>query len=306
MPIHLPPFSRRKFITRAVTAGTGLVFLRDLLAAETPVDPHSWALLADTHIAADPETVSRNTNMTKNLLAVGREIVEWPKRPAGVLVNGDCAYNTGQPGDYANFTGLLDLIRQTKLSIHVTLGNHDERNHFWDALPEKDAAPRAVSDRHAGILRSERANWFLLDSLEKTNSTPGLLGEAQLDWLAKSLDANANKPAIIFSHHNLEQPETGEAKSGLKDTEKLLAVLEPRQQVKAYIYGHTHNWGVQWHPSGLYLVNLPPVAYVFNEGKPNGWVWATVQPEGLRLELRCLDPKHPFHGQVTDLKWRAG
>ena len=57
--------------------------------------------------------------------------------------------------------------------------------------------------------------------------------------------------------------------------------------------------------SGLHLVNLPPVAYVFREGDPAGWVHATLERKGMRMEFRCLDASHKAHGQVVNLRWRA-
>ena len=87
--------------------------------------------------------------------------------------------------------------------MHLVLGNHDQRENFWAAFPEaKPALPAA--DRHAAVVETPLANWFLLDSLYKTNVTPGLLGAAQLQWLAKALDAHADKPALLVAHHNLE------------------------------------------------------------------------------------------------------
>jgi hypothetical protein len=53
-------------------------------------------------------------------------------------------------------------------------------------------------------------------------------------------------------------------------------------------------------------VNLPPVAYIFQQGDPAGWVHATTRHDGLRMELRCVDNTHKDHGQVVDLKWRRG
>ena len=100
MPIHLPLLSRRRFIAGTLGAGAGLVLGRDLFAADKPADPHTWALLADPHIAADREKVLRGVVMSKNLSAVGRELLALPKRPAAVLINGDCAFNTGELGDY--------------------------------------------------------------------------------------------------------------------------------------------------------------------------------------------------------------
>ena len=92
---------------------------------------------------------------------------------------------------------------------------------------------------------------------------------------------------------------------GLKDTVALFEVIRPRKQVKAYIYGHTHTWKVEQDDSGLHLINLPPVAYIFHEGDPSGWVRMMLRKDGMNLELRCIDPSHKDHGQKFDLKWRA-
>ncbi|MCU0786417.1 MAG: phosphohydrolase, partial [Verrucomicrobia bacterium] len=93
--------------------------------------------------------------------------------------------------------------------------------------------------------------------------------------------------------------------SGLKDTESLLQVIRPRKQVKAWIFGHTHKWNVAADESGIHLVNLPPVAYVFQPDNPAGWVHATVRCDGMNLELRGIDTTHKNHGQVVVLRWRA-
>jgi 3',5'-cyclic AMP phosphodiesterase CpdA len=302
MPIQLPPISRRRFLAGSAATGVSLVFDHKLFAAQ-PTDPHSWVLLADPHIADDRNQIERGVNMTDNLKTVVQEFIALPKRPAGVLIDGDCAYGTGEPGDYATLTEQLQPIRQAGIPIHLTLGNHDERTHFWNALTEAKATKRPLADKHVALLQTSRANWLLLDSLETTNVGPGLLGDAQCDWLAKTLDANADKPAIVFAHHN---PQKDNAPAGLKDTQHFFEVIEPRKQVKAYIFGHTHNWNVTKTDSGIHLINLPPVAYVFEKGKPNGWVQATLQPDSLRLELHCLDRTHQDHGQVLDLKWRTG
>ena len=58
--------------------------------------------------------------------------------------------------------------------------------------------------------------------------------------------------------------------------------------------------------SGIHLINLPPVAYVFQPSEPAGWVHATLERKGMKLELRCVDPAHKSHGQTVKLQWRAG
>jgi hypothetical protein len=306
MPIHLPPLTRRRFLAGALAAGAGLLARCGLFAADPAADPHAWALLADPHVAADRAAVNRGVNMAEHLAAVVKEVAALPQRPAGVLVNGDCALKDGQPGDYATLAGLLKPLREAGRPLHLTLGNHDHRDHFLAALGEPKAE-RPVAGRHVAVVRSPRANFVLLDTLDLTDGTPGRLGAGQLAWLAKVLDAHADKPAVVVGHHNLEPtvPE-GKKPGGLLDTAALLKVLEPRRQVKAYVYGHTHVWEVKEHASGIHLVNLPPVAYVFAAGRPSGWVHLALKPDGARLSMHGLDRTHPAHGQTVDLAWRRG
>ena len=284
-----------------MAGGAALALSPGLFAAARRADPNSWALLADTHLAADRGLVARGINMTDHFARVSRELLALPKRPAGVFIIGDCAYNSGQTGDYRQVTDMLEPIRGGQMPVHLALGNHDNRERFWDALPKEKAAQQPLADKQVALLRTPRANWFVLDSLEKTLSTPGLLGREQLDWLARSLDANPDKPALVLIHHN---PGIS-GNIGLKDTAALFEIIRPRKQVKAYIFGHTHAWKVWQDESGIHLINLPPVAYVFQPDEPSGWVHATLERKGLRLDLRCADPAHKSHGQITNLQWRA-
>lgn len=302
MPIYLPPVSRRHFLTRSLAAGAGLVFGPDLFASTRRTDSASWALLSDVHIAADRAQVARGVNMADHLATVAQELVALPQRPAAVIISGDCAFNRGEKTDYATLGNLLTPIREQSVPIHLALGNHDHRERFWEAFESERLARRPVKDRQVALLRTARVNWFILDSLETTQSTPGILGSEQLEWLAKTLEANPRKPAIILIHHN---PGINGGNMGLKDTAALFDIIRPRRQVKAYIYGHTHNWKVEQDPSGIHLINLPPVAYVFQDGNPAGWVHATIEKTRMQLELRCVDAKHPKHGQKLELAWRT-
>jgi len=301
MPIHLAPLSRRQFLARSLATGGGLALAPELLAGTKWTDPNSWALLSDTHLAADQALVSRGINMTEHFNTVAGELLDLPKRPAGVFINGDCAYNSGEAGDYAVVAELLQSLRGAQMAVHLALGNHDNRDRFWQAFREEKTAVHPVADRQTGLLETPNVNWFILDSLEKTMSVPGLIGSEQLKWLADSLDAHASKPALVLVHHN---PGINGGNMGLKDTLAFLDVIRPRKQVKAYIFGHTHHWQVEQDSSGIHLVNLPPTSYVFRDGEPSGWVHARIHKSGMRLELRSVDPSHKAHGQVYDVAWR--
>jgi predicted phosphodiesterase len=286
-------------------------------------DEHGVALLSDIHIAANPERIIRDVNMTHNLRCVTEEIIAWPQKPEVVFINGDLAFQTGTTDEYAAVLGLLRPVREAGMPIYLGMGNHDERENFWQVLQASKTVQPSLPGRQAAIVRMGQANWFVLDSLIKTLTSPGLLGKEQRAWLAGALDANPDKPALILIHH---QPATlvgdrtgsgleeaaelfammvdGRAGGGLEDAAELLAILRPRRQVKAWFFGHTHRWDVRLDESGIHLINLPTTAYLYEKGRPNGWVHASVRKDGARLELRCLDHAHKHQGELVDLDWR--
>ena len=113
-----------------------------------------------------------------------------------------------------------------------------------------------LASHQVSVVEAKRVNWFLLDSLVKTNSTPGELGKGQLDWLAGALDARPGKPALVMVHHDPKLP-LPRIPTCLIDTEQLYAVLVPRKQVKALIFGHTHRWHHARH-EGIHLKQTDP------------------------------------------------
>ena len=304
MPFYLPRLTRREFLKRSAIASAAIALAPSSYAGifGKSRDRHTFVFFSDTHIAADPAEIYLKVNMTDRLAACVRELAAWPVRPVAVIVNGDLAYLFGKPGDYATFAKGLQPVRAIA-PIHLLLGNHDEREDFWRAFPQDMAKVKSVPQRRAAVFSSDRANWFLLDSLEVTDKTPGELGAAQLGWLARELDSHPTKPAIVVVHHN---PQFPKVTTGLLDTAELMDVLAPRRQVKALIFGHTHDWQITQHASGMHFINLPPTSYVFREGRPSGWVRVTLAQDSMEIELRSLDVNHPEHGQVKRLKWRPG
>ena len=298
MPIHIPPLSRRRFLQGSLAATAGLMLPCPSWAAGRPVDANRLALLADTHIWEHRDGSRHGTKPAENLVQALAEILALDPRPAGVIFVGDTVYLEGHAADYAMFRGLIQPIREAGIPLHIALGNHDQRANFWTAFPEIKPPHPLASSHQVAVVQTPLANWFLLDSLDKTNVTPGLLGQPQLDWLAEALDARPGKPAILVAHHDLGTP------MGLRDTAALLEVAAGRKQVQAYFYGHTHAWHVG-KQRGVHLVNVPATAWLFDPTQPRGWLDVRFGDRGATLTLHALDKKHPKHAQRVDLAWQT-
>jgi 3',5'-cyclic AMP phosphodiesterase CpdA len=302
MPLHLLPpptapnagLTRRRLLAGLAAGAAAAAVPRRLLAAD-PAPPPVWALLADTHINADAAKSERGFTMSQNLRAVLDDVAATVPAPAGVVIDGDVAHRSGEPGDYRTLMEILEPHRQRGLAFHLALGNHDHRENIRAAVPDP---ADAVEGRRISSFVAGGVHWLFLDSLDVVNRSPGRLGEAQRKWLAERLDARPETPAVIVVHHHLAND-----KGALIDTPELYEAIVPRVQVKAVVYGHTHRAGFR-RVDGIHLVNLPAIGYVFAPDQPVGWAKAAPRPDGMDVELRCLDPKHALHGKVEKLTWR--
>lgn len=266
------------------------------------VDPSRFVLLSDLHIDADLACVERGVNICDNFLRVREDLLALHPQPAAILICGDCAHHFGRVEDYTALVDLLRPLRAAGYPIFAALGNHDVRQHFWQVLHNNGSeGVGPVPDRHVTVLETPLADWYILDSLNTNNEVPGSLGDAQREWLAATLDARPDRPAIVMVHH---QPDFRETIYGLLDTKQLLEVLSPRRQVKALVFGHTHNWVSVCGDDGLHQINLPATAYPFAEEKPSGWVDVKLRPDGMTFELHCINRNHSQHLEKIDYRWR--
>lgn len=290
--------TRRRFfgmLASSVAGGVGLNALADSARRR------GVALMSDTHIDGDVSATAMGTNMAENFRRVLVDVLRSGGGVSRVIVNGDCAYKVGLEADYAAFTSMLEPVRVAGIPIHITLGNHDDRDSFRRVFRVGRGVKATGVDKECEVVSDAEVDWIVMDSCTKPVSE-GRFGVHQLEWLRARLDAAPKRPVVVVGHHNPREPSS---KYPLEDTEEFFSIIVPRKQVKAYVFGHTHRWQVSRHESGLHLVNLPPTAYVFVTGRPNGWVRAVASATGMELELRCVDERHPQHGERVSLRWRA-
>jgi Icc protein len=261
------------------------------------------ALLADTHISADPNQVYLGTkwpgspvgegehesvNMAGCLATAVKSVLALNPRPAHLIVNGDCALSNGKEAEYKEFLRLVEPLRAAGITVHVTIGNHDNRENLWKLLPFLKQEQMGVQ---AGVIELPHANLILLDSGKR-----GILGDQQLDWLAKQLDQRADKPALIFGHYNPYPNRGVRPIRGMRDGPSLLKLLAERKHARGYFYGHTHEWQYD-RRDHLHLINQPAVSYYFGKGHAHGWVDMKLTETSADLELHCINRKHPQHGE---------
>ncbi len=306
MPITLPPITRRQFIKRSLAYGGTVVMAPHLLDAATAGDPgldrNRVALLADTHISADPtqrypgtkwpgspvkESEHEWVNMADCLSEGAKSIIALSPRPAHLIVNGDCALTNGQEGEYQEFLRLLEPLRAAGITVHVTIGNHDNREKLWQLLPFLKSEQIGVQ---AGVIELPHANLVLLDS-----GRGGFLGGEQLGWLAKQIDERADKPVLVFGHFNPYPNRGMRPIRGMRDGAALLKLLAERKNARAYFHGHTLEWQHD-QVDHLHLINQPAVSYYFGKGHAHGWLDMKLTDTSADLQLRCIDRKHAQHG----------
>ncbi len=302
LPIHLTTPSRRHFLQ--ATGASILLYGTGARASEAgDVDAELVYLLNDTHIG---ETQPEDSPVPTHLRQIVTKLVSLPMKPACVLINGDLALKDGQPGDYRHFAKLIHPLQEMGVDIHLTLGNHDHRNAFYEILKEQRSDEPPVESRHISVVETQHANLFLLDSLQKTMVTPGTIGAQQLKWLASALDRLQKKPAIIVAHHN---PRLGgdplHFPGGLIDSQELWDVLGPRKWVKAYIHGHIHDRSYATH-QGIHILNMPATSYVADSTKSTtGWTTARFAAHGVTLTTYTSNAQHHWNGESKMLTWRS-
>jgi 3',5'-cyclic AMP phosphodiesterase CpdA len=292
MPFLLAPATRRQFLTTAGAAVASLTFARGASAQQAgDARPLRLALLSDTHIPANPADGHRGFSPVDNLAKVVPQVTA--SQVEGALIGGDLARLAGLPDDYARLRDLLSPIT-AKMPVGMVLGNHDHRDNFLHAFTA--AAPTEVKGKVATTRETGGLRFVLLDSLLSPNVTPGQLGTAQRDWLAKAL-ATSTTPTVILVHHTL-----GGNDGELVDAERLFDVVRPHPHVKAIMYGHSHKYEVR-ERDGLQLINLPAVAYNFADSEPVGWIESVWTSEGVDLTLRAVGGNMAANGQTTSVHW---
>jgi 3',5'-cyclic-AMP phosphodiesterase len=296
--------SRRRFFHLAGLAALAFP-LRGLAALDTS-GGDEIVILNDIHLTGIPEEkIPGNAkDDDDHLRAAVQQILTLPKKPAAVIINGDLALSIGTAADYAVVRELIAPLRDAGIPVHLTLGNHDVRPVFNQAFPEMKSASDLKDPRHNGLIDLPSTRLILLDTLDQTPGPAGKLGAEQIAWVLAKIDEVPTKQVILVGHHNPQVGgDTSHYKGGLADTADFWPEIAKRDQVKAYIHGHTHEW-TQALENRIHIISTLACAYVFNKNtNATGWTSARFNAHGFQLKLHTLETDHAWNGEA---KWFFG
>ncbi len=295
------PWSRRQLL-RGGLALTAWMLRPSWVRAEEEIEPVAtagdpectrWALLSDTHIAADPENRYRGFYPYRNLQEVTAQIAD--NLPDGLVITGDLARLRGQTQAYENLKALLTPIAEQR-PVHLGLGNHDKREDFFQAFGNSYDDDGIVENKHVVTTEMGPVRLIVLDSLLNVNWMTGKLGELQRSWLETVLRTCDERPTILFLHHTLN----GE----LLDMGRLFEIIKPVAKIKAVVYGHSHKYDYS-EVAGIHLINLPATGFNLSRGQPVGWVEAKLTRETGEFTLHTIGGNRKIDGHSRTLTWRA-
>ena len=285
--------NRRQFVKTLGLAGLGVMAYSNPLQAEKK--KAHIALLSDTHIPVDKSNSYRGFYPYKSLQKAVPQVIS--SKPNATIISGDLARLEGFMGDYKNLEMLLNPLAD-KMPVALALGNHDNRDNFELVFSKPGGHKQDVKGKHVVVMEHGPVRIIILDSLLYVNRVAGLLGKAQRQWLQSFLQSSDNKPTFLVVHH---APTDND--NDLLDMEQLFRTIKNETKVKALFYGHSHAYKIS-NQDGIHLINLPAVAYNFNDNEPIGWVDTQLSKTGGLFTLKTIGGNETRNGETKELVWR--
>lgn len=154
------------------------------------------AQITDTHIVAKGEHWLSEplTKISERLEKVVSYLNHLVPMPDVILLTGD-ATDTGTDEAYSY---LNELLKPLKSPVYIIPGNHDCREGMRRAFADHSYMPQEGFINY--VISDYPVNLIGLDTLVN-NKASGNICEKRLMWLQQTMQANHNKPQLIFMHH---------------------------------------------------------------------------------------------------------
>ena len=217
------------------------------------------AQISDTHILApesDQPAASLRADCLRQCVAdVNRQ------RPDVVVFTGDTVQH-GRPDEYARLKELLDPL---EAPLFIVPGNRDDKQALRTAFHDVDYLAATNEFLHYAVEDYD----VRLVGIDSTlaGERKGRFCEARQAWLGATLDAQPERPTLLFIHH--PPFDVGDHYVGgyrqVEEAEALAEIVARRTQVIGLLCGHVH-WPVARAWAGTQARIMPSVAVDVRKG----------------------------------------
>ena len=244
---------------------------------KTAADPAVLLQITDPHLHANASSRMRGVNTYDTFLAVldhAQRASHWP--PDAIIATGDLVQDESREG-YERFK---DCLAERDVPVLCIPGNHDDPNIMAEVLAQPPF-------QYCGEAQVGAWRLILLSTFVRSQDS-GALGSKALAELNARLSVRTSTPTMICMHH---QPVLmGSAwldGVGLRDADRLMAIIDRHTQVRALVWGHVHQASDRMRGNVRLLSTpstcaqfLPNNPYFALDDRPPGYRWIELFPDG--------------------------
>lgn len=186
----------------------------------------------DPHLVTPGETL-HGTDPLQRLQECLTHIAANQNNAEFCVITGDLA----DRGELEAYQTLHDELANFPLKTYLILGNHDHRENFFKAFPNKT---RDENGFVQSCLQNECGDFLFLDTLDQGEYTGGYCKTRQ-DWITRCLSNAKDRDVYLFMHHPpfpIGIPPLDEI--ALINPEDFADVLAEHSRVKHLFFGHVH------------------------------------------------------------------
>lgn len=210
------------------------------------------AQISDPHVAEGRGLAFNVADGAALLEKTVAHIAALPQKPDCVVVSGDIAVN-GRPGGYAIAARALSALC---MPVYVLPGNHDRRENLMAALAPLCPAEPALAPYLCYTVEDFAVRLVIFDGT-RPGSHSGHFDAPVAAWLEKTLEAQPQRPTLLFTHHPPFVTALGVMDEAYENAEAFGRILEGRANVRLCC-GHLHrHMFTMWH--GVPALTAPPV-----------------------------------------------
>ena len=228
---------RRQFLQVVGVAGVGGVVAAHVLtgcakesaAGGPPPDDFYFVQMSDTHWGFNDTHINPDFAVTLKKAIAG--VNALPQKPDFIVFTGDLTHTTDDDTERRKrLREFKEITKELQVQdIHFLPGEHDAALDDGAAFKEAFGPTHYVFD-HKGV------HFIVLDNV---SDPTGVLGNAQIQWLAADLQPHPkDTPVVVLTHRPLFDL-APEWEWATPDAAKAIALLSPYKNVTVF-YGHIH------------------------------------------------------------------